>query len=104
VPAIVRRPPNNAQRRAEWVREYADRNRVVKAETTSSMLNSDPAALPDNPAFTSRLLIKTGIRKRLVVAMNWDPIAGSTISLSRFLVKMVLKPTPLPGRSVIHIL
>jgi hypothetical protein len=68
------------------------------------MLNSDPAALPDSPALTSRLLIKTGIRKRLVVAMSWDPIAGSTISLSRFLVKMLLKTTPLPGRSVIHAL
>jgi xylulokinase len=66
------------------------------------MLNIVPAALPDNPAFISRLLIKTGIRKRLVVTMSWDPIAGNTISLSRLLVKILLKTTPLPTRSAIH--
>jgi hypothetical protein len=55
------------------------------------MLNSHPAALPDKPAFIWRLLIKTGIRKRLVAAMSCDPIAGNTIILSRFRGKILFK-------------
>ena len=50
VPVMVSSPPANAQRRAECGRTHEDRDRVVRAETASSMLNRSPAAFPVSPA------------------------------------------------------
>ena len=43
---------------------------------------------------TWRVLIKAGMRKRLVVAISFEPIAGSTIIRSRLLGKMFLNSAP----------